>query len=90
MTLQKIENIDQIEIVGPYKIVQVRKATIILEDGNEISKTFDRNVVKPGDDPSKFGNDVVAICAIVHTPEIVSAYQEKVAKELAEMQKVEG
>ena len=38
MALEKIIKIDKIEIVGDYKILQVRTATIVSEDGNELSR----------------------------------------------------
>ena len=39
---------DKIEVVGQYKHVQIRKATVIKRDGTEISRTFERFVLDPG------------------------------------------
>ena len=48
MALTKTTEEDKIEVVGPYKAVQVRTATVIKEDGNEISRSFHRKVLHPG------------------------------------------
>ncbi len=55
--------------------VQVRTCTRIVEDGKQISGTFHRHVVAPGDDYSAEDAKVQAICAAVHTPEVIAAYQ---------------
>ena len=71
---------DKIEIVGDFKMIQVRTATIIKRDGTEISRSFHRHVVAPDSDTSGESDDVKAIAAQVHTDEIKTAY----AKHLAE------
>ena len=55
--------------------VQVRTCTRIIEDGKQISGTFHRHVVVPGDDYSVEDAKVQAICAAVHTADVVAAYQ---------------
>ena len=55
--------------------VQVRTCTRIIEDGKQISSAFHRHVVVPGADVSGEEAKVQAICAAVHTPEIIAAYQ---------------
>ena len=75
MALTERTEEDKIEIIGQYKNVQVRTATIIERDGVEISRTFHRHVVSPGDDTSSQSAEVQAICAAVHTSEIIAAYQ---------------
>ena len=65
---------DKIEIVGDYKHVQVRTATIIKRDGVEISRSFSRHVVAPTDDISGESAEVQAICAAVHTQAVKDAY----------------
>ena len=68
---------DKIEIVGDYKIVQVRTATIIKKDGTEISRSFHRHTVPPNIDSDDFANEskeVQAICNAVHTDAIKTAY----------------
>lgn len=75
MALEKIEVVDLIETIENGS-VQVRTKTAILEDGVQISGTFHRHVVAPGQDYSNEDARVQAICAAVHTPEVVAAYQD--------------
>ena len=73
----------KIEVVGDFKHIQVRTATVIKRDGAEISRTFSRHVVSPdisADDLKKESADVQGIAAQVHTDAIKTAY----AKHLAE------
>ena len=48
MALSESIEYDKIEIVGQYKQVQVRKATVIKKDGNELTRSFERFVLDPG------------------------------------------
>ena len=48
MALTETIEYDKIEVVGPYKSVQVRKATVIKKDGVEITRSFERFVLQPG------------------------------------------
>lgn len=80
MSLKKQAVIDQIEI-NEYGVVQVRTATRILENGKVISSAFHRHVVAPGDDYSAEGDKVKAICAAVHTADVISAYEAKLAEQ---------
>ncbi len=48
MALSESIEYDKIEIVGQYKYVQVRKATVIKKDGTEITRSFERFVLDPG------------------------------------------
>ena len=66
---------DKIEIVGDYKHIQVRTATIIERDGAEISRSFHRHVISPLDDVSGESAEVQAIAAAVHTADVKAAYQ---------------
>lgn len=75
MALEKIEKVDKVEVVGAYHHVQVRKATIIMDDGVELSRSLQRHVVAPGDDYSQEEQLVQDICKAAHTPEVVAAYQ---------------
>lgn len=74
MALTEQTTIGKIEIVGPYKSVQVRTDTVIMRDGVEISRNYHRHVVQPGDDYNNEDAGVQAVCAAVHTPEIIAAY----------------
>jgi len=75
MALEKVVTEDKIEIVGEYKAVQVRTCTKVLEDGVELSSGYHRHVITAGQDYSNESAQVQAICAAVHTPEVVAAYQ---------------
>jgi len=73
--LEKQIVVDLIEIIEN-GCVQVRSCTRIIEDGNQISESFHRHVVAPGNEYSSEDDKVQAICAAVHTPEVVTAYKE--------------
>jgi hypothetical protein len=66
---------DKIEIVGDFKHVQVRTATVIERDGVEISRSFHRHVITAGQDYSNESAEVQAICAAVHTAEVIAAFE---------------
>ena len=74
MALEKIISVDLIEVVENGSI-QVRTKTAIMEDGKQISGTFHRHVVAPGADYSAEDAKVQAICAAVHTAEVIATYQ---------------
>lgn len=78
MALEKVVAVDLIEVIEN-GCVQVRTKTAIMEDGKQISGSFHRHVVVPGQDYSNEDPRVQAICAAVHTPEVVAAYQTKMA-----------
>ena len=48
MALTETIEYDKIEVVGQYKHIQVRKATVIKKDGNELTRSFERFVLDPG------------------------------------------
>ena len=72
--LEKVVLVDLIEVIENGSI-QVRTKTAILEDGVEISGKFHRHVVAPGDDYSAEDARVKAICAAMHTPQVIAAYK---------------
>ena len=74
MSLQKEIKIDRIEVIEN-GTVQVRQATIITEDGVQLSRTFQRWCVVPGEDYSTQEQQVQDICKVTHTPEVIAAYQ---------------
>jgi len=74
MALEKVVSVDLIEIVEN-SCIQVRIKTSIMEDGIEISGKFHRHVVAPGDDYSAEDARVKAICAAMHTPQVIAAYK---------------
>ena len=65
---------DKIEVVGNFKHIQVRTATVIKEDGVEISRSFSRHDVSPDSDSSKESADVKAMVKQFHTDEVKKAY----------------
>ena len=77
MSLTKEQVIDKIEITQN-GIVQVRQVTKILEDGNELSKSYHRWTIAPGQDYSDQPDNVKAICAVAHTPAVIAAYEAQV------------
>ena len=74
MALEKIEVVDRIEVLEN-GCVQVRTKTAIMEDGQQISASFHRHVVAPGDDYAAEDARVKAICKATHTAAVVSAYK---------------
>jgi len=77
LTEETIE--DKIEVVGEFKHVQVRTATVIKRDGVEISRSFSRHVVAPDANTSGESTEVQAICAAVHTQAVRDAYAAHLA-----------
>jgi hypothetical protein len=71
--LEKIKTVDCVEVIEN-GLVQVRTKTAIMEDGTQISSIFHRHTVAPGDDYSAEDARVQAICAAVHTDEVIAAY----------------
>jgi len=67
---------DKIEIVGEFKNVQVRTATVIKEDGVELNRSFHRHVLNPTDDITNESEEVQGICNAVWTDELKASYQE--------------
>ena len=85
MALTKTTEEDKIEIVGPYKIIQVRTSTVIKEDGKEISRSFSRDSINPGTlngsnnlvdtDISARSAEVKSIANSVWTTDVKNAYK---------------
>ena len=86
MALTESIEYDKIEIIGQYKQVQVRKATVIKKDGNELTRTFERYVLTPGvlDDSDNLVEtnissepaEVSSICTAVWTDAVKTAWKE--------------
>ena len=74
MSLTKTTSIDQITVTEN-GIILYREKTRILEDGNEISKTYHRSSLSPAQDLTGIPANVVAICNTVWTAEVIAAYQ---------------
>lgn len=77
MALTKTTTNDKIEVLqlaAGYPVIQVRQATIIAEDGVEISRTFHRHVLTPDVDLTGEDADVVAVGSAVFTDAAKAAY----------------
>lgn len=84
MALTKTTTNDKIEVLqlaAGYPVVQVRTATVIAEDGVEISRTFHRHVLTPDADLTAEDADVAAIAGSVFTDEAKAAYAAAQAAE---------
>ena len=87
MALSESIEYDKIEVVGTYKAVQVRKATVIKKDGTEIARTYERYVLNAGlldasdnlvdTDLSGEPAEVSAICTAVWTTDVKAAWKAK-------------
>jgi hypothetical protein len=81
MALTEKTIIDKIEVIENNSI-QVRTATIIEKDGTELTRTFHRHVLSPGDDVSAEDPKVQAIANAIWTEEVIVAYQASLIKEI--------
>ena len=77
MALAESIEYDKIEVVGQYKMVQVRKATVIKKDDVELTRAFERYTLTPDMDLSQRSepNEVVAICNAAWTQDIKDAWK---------------
>lgn len=73
--------VDQIEVTETNHI-QVRTATIIERDGTEISRTFHRHIVSPGNDVTNEDPKVQTIANALFTEEVIAAYQASLSDKL--------
>jgi hypothetical protein len=81
MSLTKQAVIDQIT-VAENGVIFYREATRIMEDGNQISQTFHRSSLTPGQDLTGIPANVVAHCNVAWTAEVIAAYQAQVAAQV--------
>jgi DNA-binding transcriptional LysR family regulator len=72
--IEKQTSVDQITVTEN-GIILYREATRIIEDGKELTKTYHRSSLTPGQDLTGQPANVVAICNTVWTPEVIAAYQ---------------
>ena len=93
MALTESIEYDKIEVVGQYKAVQVRKATVIKKDGTELTRSFQRFVLDPGTldasdnlvenpldkepDGTAIADEVKAVCNAVWTTSVKDAWKAK-------------
>jgi len=86
MAITKETQIGKIEVVGKYKSVQVRTDTVIIEDGNELSRKFHRHALMPDADISAEHSEVQAVCNAVWTDEVKANYETFKAEQEAELE----
>ena len=87
MALTESIEYDKIEVVGIYKAVQVRKATVIKKDGTEMARSFERYVLQAGTldasdnlvdtDLSGQPAEISAICNAAWTTDVKAAWKAK-------------
>ena len=75
MALTETIEYDKIEVVGEYKAVQVRKASVIKKDGKELTRSFERYVLHPDSDISAEPAEVQAVCNAVWTDAVKEAWK---------------
>ena len=76
MALAESIEYDKIEVVGQYKHVQVRKASVIKKDGKELTRSFERYVLTPDSDISGEPAEVTVVCNAVWTDAVKTAWTE--------------
>ena len=80
MSIEKVKVIDQITVTEN-GIILYREATKIIEDGVELTKTYHRTSLTPGQDITNQPQKVKDICNTVWTAEVISAYQAQIANQ---------
>jgi len=78
MSLTKTTTVDQITVVENGTVLY-REATRIMEDGQQLSQTYHRTSLTPGQDLTGQPANVVAICNAAWTQEVIDAYNAQVA-----------
>jgi hypothetical protein len=84
MALIKRKVIDLIQVLEDGQI-QVREATVVEEDGVQISRTYHRHVVAPGADLSGEDARVKKIAEVEHTSAVITAYNDLIASNAQEL-----
>ena len=82
MALAESIEYDKIEVVGQYKTIQVREATVIKKDGKELTRSFHRYVLHPDADVSKEPAEIKAVCDAVWTDEVKKAWKDRPSSSL--------
>ena len=79
MALEKTVTDSKIEIVGQYKVLQIRSSVKITDGAEVVSESYHRRVVPPGQDASSETDEVKALVNLYHTAEIIAAYEAEQA-----------
>ena len=80
MALEKEVRCDKYEIVGRFKHIQCRTATIVKEDGVELSRSFNRRVLTPDMDVSSESDEIKGMASALWTDEVKAAWAAKQAE----------
>jgi hypothetical protein len=75
MAITKETQIGKIEVVGKYKSVQVRTDTVVMEDGEELSRKYHRHALTPDAVITDEHSEVQAVCNAVWTDEVKANYE---------------
>ena len=81
MAITKTTIVNQITVTENGTVLY-REATRIMEDGNQLSQTFHRSSLTPGQDLTGVPANVAAICNLTWTAEVIAAYQAQVAAQV--------
>jgi hypothetical protein len=84
MAITKSTAVDQVTVTENGTVLY-REATRVVEDGNEIAKTYHRTSLTPGQDLTGQPANVIAICNAAWTPEVIAAYKVQIAEAQARM-----
>jgi hypothetical protein len=84
MALTETVNIDRIEVANDW-VIQVRQATVIEKDGEQVARSFHRWVLTPDMDISGQEQKVQDICNVAWTDEVKSAYETFKAEQAAKL-----
>ena len=76
MALEKEVRCDKYEIVGRFKHIQCRTATIVKEDGVELSRSFHRHVLTPDADVSGESDEIKGMASALWSDEVKAAWAE--------------
>ncbi len=75
------EQIEYKEEILPNQVIQLRTATVVLKDGEEVGRQYHREVFAPGDDVTAAPAEVQAIAAALWSADVVTAYQVSIPEE---------
>jgi hypothetical protein len=71
---EKTTVVDRIEVLAD-QTVAVRYVVTVIEDGQPFAEQVKGNYIRPGDDYSAEDAKVQSVCTLIHTPEVIAAYQ---------------
>ena len=72
------ERIEYKKDILPNQVIQLRTATVVLKDGEEVGRQYHREVFSPGSDLSEAPEEVKAIASVLWTSQVIDAYQASI------------